>query len=318
MKKHSLHISLLASLFFVLSACQDEVSVDLKDVEPVFTVDAWLDNMNETQQIILTRSTDYFNNETLPPGVVGAEVFITDEDGVRYDFTDQGNGIYEWNSPVSGQGFGEIGKSYNLSILSDGTTYSSSTLMKATTTVDTVYFVWQEDAFEDDFVRADFQARDLPSIGDTYWIKAYKNDTLLNRAGEINIAFDAGFTAGGGDDQNGKTFIPPLRFAINDFDELPIYEEGDRVRVEIHSISFEAFDFLNLVIFQSDREAGFGALFETPLANVSTNITSSNTDEIVTGLFNIADVQSSERTLVLDEVLPSGCFFDENVQVQCP
>ena len=318
MQKTITYLSGLFTLLFAISSCQDEVTVDLKDVEPVFTVDAWLDNMNETQRIILTRSTDFFNNETLPPGVVGAEVFIIDEDEIRYDFVDQGNGIYEWNSLIEGQGFGQVGKRYDLTILTEGTTYSSTTVMKPTTVVDTVYFVWQEDPFEGDFVRADFQASDLPTIGDTYWIKAYKNDTLLNRAGEINIAFDAGFTEGGGDDQNGKTFIPPLRFAINDFEEIPIYEEGDRVRVEIHSISLEAFDFLNLVIFQSDREAGFAALFETPLANVSTNIVSSNSDEIVSGLFNIADVESSERTLVLGEVLDAGCFFNDDVEEECP
>lgn len=298
--RHFVPCLLLACLIW---SCEDEVSIDLKDADPVFTVDAWLENVQDTQRIMLTRSTDYFNNETLAPGVADAAVSIVDEDGMRYDFDHQGDGIYQWVSPVEGQGFGEIGMRYDLTIISGGVTYTSSTLMKPTSVIDSVYFVQDEDPFEGEFVRADFQARDLETENDTYWVKAYKNGELLNKIGEINIAYDAGFTEGGGDDQNGKTFIPPIRFAINDFDKLPIYETNDTVRVEIHSIAREAFTFLNLLRFQGGREAGLAALFEDPLNNVNTNITSSNAGELVIGIFNVAAVESNERILVESEVV---------------
>ncbi|WP_109833239.1 DUF4249 domain-containing protein [Reichenbachiella versicolor] len=308
---------LLVGLMIAFVSCTDEVNIDLKDNEPVFTVDAWLDNLNTTQTITLTRSTDFFDNEGLPPGVTGAEVYVTDGDGIRFDFVENTDGRYVWNSSDD-KGLGTIGQTYTLTIVDGSTTYSASTTMLPTTSVDTVYFVEEEDPFEGDYVRADFQALDRPEIGNTYWVKAYKNGEFLYTVNDINIAYDAAFSESGGEDQNGVTFIPPIRFSINDFDEIPIYEEGDVVKVEIHSISEDAFDFLNLVIAQSDREAGFGALFEAPLNNVTTNITSSVEGELVMGMFNIAAVAVGERQLVLDEVLPLGCFFTEELEIECP
>lgn len=80
------------------------------------------------------------------------------------------------------------------------------------------------------------------------------------------------------------------RFVRNG-DELLL--KGDSVYVEIHSISNEAFFFMNQVIIETTREGGFGALFATPLANVSTNIVPENPDTQVLGFFNIATVSSS-------------------------
>lgn len=68
--------------------------------------------------------------------------------------------------------------------------------------------------------------------------------------------------------------------------------KGDSVYVEIHSISNETFFFMNQVIIETTREGGFGALFATPLANVSTNIIPSNPATPVAGFFNIATVSS--------------------------
>ncbi len=69
--------------------------------------------------------------------------------------------------------------------------------------------------------------------------------------------------------------------------------KGDSVYVEIHSISNDAFFFMNQVIIETTREGGFGALFATPLANVSTNIVPENPDTRVLGFFNIATVKSA-------------------------
>ena len=82
-------------------------------------------------------------------------------------------------------------------------------------------------------------------------------------------------------------------FSIDD----KVYLKGDSIYVEIHSISNEAFFFLNQVIIETTREGGFGALFATPLANVSTNIVPENQSEPVLGFFNIATVSSGGARL---------------------
>jgi hypothetical protein len=169
--------------------------------------------------------------------------------------------------------------------------------------IDSISFIFEEaNAFFPDSYQAEFWATDPIGSGDTYWIKAYKNDTLLLKPGEINIAYDAGFSAGGNLD--GVTFISPIRRGINPFDvdedDAPIspYDEGDSVFVEIHSISPAAFNFLNQVVIQIDRPGGFSELFASPLANVSTNINNVNPKgKQVVGFFNVAAISTAGKRL---------------------
>ena len=77
--------------------------------------------------------------------------------------------------------------------------------------------------------------------------------------------------------------------------------QGDSVYVEIHSISNEAYFFLSQVIIETNREGGFGALFATPLANVSTNIIPNDPANLVAGFFNIASVSSDGARLTSEE-----------------
>ena len=79
--------------------------------------------------------------------------------------------------------------------------------------------------------------------------------------------------------------------------DTALYLKGDSVYVEIHSISNEAYFFLNQVVIETTREGGFGALFATPLANVSTNIVPENPGNPVVGFFNIAAVTSAGNRL---------------------
>ncbi len=79
--------------------------------------------------------------------------------------------------------------------------------------------------------------------------------------------------------------------------DTALYLQGDSVYVEIHSISNEAYFFLNQVITETTREGGFGALFATPLVNVSTNIVPDNENNIVAGFFNIAAVTNGGNRL---------------------
>lgn len=101
-----------------------------------------------------------------------------------------------------------------------------------------------------------------------------------------------------GDFQNNK--VPDYEESISITDDRfysissnEVGVKGDSVYVEIHSISNEAFFFFNQVIIETTREGGFGALFATPLANVSTNIVPENPDTQVLGFFNIATVSSA-------------------------
>ena len=78
------------------------------------------------------------------------------------------------------------------------------------------------------------------------------------------------------------------------------YEPGDSVYVELHSINYDSYVFLNEVAIQTNRPGGFAELFAQPLANVSSNIKMVNESSQVTkviGFFNISAVSSLGKQL---------------------
>ena len=137
---------------------------------------------------------------------------------------------------------------------------------------------------------------DFEGDGDTYWIKAYKNGVFLNKPNEMNIAFDAGLSVGSNSD--GLIFIPPIRELTNPVpdsigvaDEVSPWAPGDICKVEIHSISNNAFSFMSLVRDQILN--GNNGIFGEPLANAQGNVTASD-DSSVLGIFNVANVSTLE------------------------
>ncbi len=292
-----LFIVLSASLFFY--SCEDVINPTLEEAEPVFVIDAWLNNADGPQEIRLTRSQPYFEN-LLPPGVSGAIVNVTDQNNNVYSFIETEPGVYVW-TPVGNEVFGEVGLTYSLSVQFGSETFISETRMGRIPVIDSVTFFLEEGGqFFDDQYQAEFWSTDPIEPNDAYWIKTFKNGAQLLKPSEIITAYDAGFSKGG--NFNGVPFIVPIRRAINPFDEnedgtiKSPYVVGDSVYVQIQSVSEAAFNFLNEVRIQTDRPGGFSELFATPLANVSTNITNTNAaGSKVVGFFNVGAVSGLGR-----------------------
>ncbi len=284
----------------ILTACEDVINPGLESAAPVYAVDAWITNSQQAQVVKLMRTQPYFDN-SLPPGVSGANVRITDNQGITYSFVEGANaGEYIW-TPAGNESFGEIGRQYTLTITINGETLTSTTEMNPVPPVDSITFNKQlGNQFIDDIYFAEFWATDLLPVGDAYWIKTYKNGVLLNKPSDINLAYDAAFSRGGG--FTGVTFIAPVRTSVNPFDEdedgaiLSPYVVGDSLYVEVNSLSEQAFDFLTEVVIQTDRPGGFGELFSTPLANVPSNLRNTNPSGTkVVGFFNVAAVAGNGR-----------------------
>ncbi|MCF2447406.1 DUF4249 domain-containing protein [Dyadobacter sp. CY345] len=291
------HLCLLTIPF--LWACDDEIDLTVSSADPIINIDAWINDKPETQRIYLTFTQDYFENNSLPPVVRGAKVTVTDDEGNIYEFTEESNnvnGAYSWQ-PGKGGKLGNVGKSYTLNVVYNGETFTATSVMKRVPPVDSLTLSYQEgQGMMDDSYRAEFWATDPSGKGDSYWIRAYKNGQLLNKASEVTTAYDAGTSSGSGFD--GVTFISPIRIGINanDFDEDDRPESplanGDSIYVEIHSINLVSFNYLAEVVSQADRMGGISELFTSaPLANVSTNIVNSNPNgSLVVGFFNVAAV----------------------------
>ncbi|CAN5387770.1 hypothetical protein BH09BAC3_BH09BAC3_14500 [soil metagenome] len=288
---------LLASIGFV--ACEDKISPTLESAQPILVVDGWLNNKKSEEQLIILSTTQPYFESVLPPGVSGATVTVSDDKAGVFLFVEDATrkGYYKWTPPVNGS-FGAIGNKYTLTIQLNGETFKATSRMGRVPVIDSiVYETDKRTGSTDSLTRGEFWATDLPGVGDAYWIRTFKNGVPLSKPSEINIAFDASFSPGGGAD--GVVFITPIRRGINSRDEdkdgvqLNPILNGDSLQVQIHSITAEAHSYLNLVSIQTDRPGGFQELFSTPLANVSTNISNLNKNgSKAVGFFNVSAVSS--------------------------
>ncbi|MBN8578487.1 MAG: DUF4249 domain-containing protein [Cytophagales bacterium] len=283
----------------VLMACEDVINPNLQKADPVLVVDAWITNLPDSQKIFLSRTQPYFEN-LLPPAVAGATVTVTDQNGVVYSFIENKPGEYVW-VPSGSNTFGQVGLRYQLQISTGGEIFNAESVMGVAPPVDSItFYVQKGNQFVDDLYLAEFWAKDPDEPGNSYWIRTYKNGILLNKPSEIVTAYDAGFSKGG--NFGGVQFIAPIRRSINPFDTdangnfLSPYQVGDSVFVQLHSVTEAAFNFLNEVAVQTNRPGGFGELFSTPLANVSTNIRNAQAaGSKAVGFFNVAAVTGLGR-----------------------
>jgi hypothetical protein len=309
MKKHfyTSFSFLFVWIAIAATSCEEIIDPALQRAEPILVVDAWINNKVEDQVIRLTMTQPYLEN-VLPGGVSGASVVVSYDGGNIVFSEDAGNaGVYRWTPTelTSEEAFGELNRAYTLTVVSNGETYEATSRLKRTVPVDSITFKEITNSFyPEGSYSAEFWATDAVGAGDTYWIRTYKNGILLNKPSELNIAFDAAFSEGGNFD--GITLIAPIRDVSPDEvdeDDLPIspYMPGDSVYVEIHSLTRESFTFLNEVIVQTNRPGGFGELFSTPLANVSSNIKNTNANgRKVVGFFNVAAVEGLGKKFELE------------------
>lgn len=287
-----------------MASCTDVVPVDIAPAPDQLVVDAWINNQSEPQTIRLTMSQPFFSN-TFATGVIDADVRVTNENGEVFFFADQGNGNYIWTPAEPGTTIGEPGMQYDLQIQWGDDLYRAESQMHRVPVIDSIGIeVRNGELGYADGHWASLFARDFPGLGDTYWIKAYKNDVFLNKPAELNIAYDAAFDAGGGID--GITFITPIRELINRFPdpgpdseddfETPPYVVGDEVHVEVHSITNEAFRFLQTARDQMNN--GSNTIFAIPVANTKSNVFKESDNTPVLGFFCVSAV--SEETRVVE------------------
>lgn len=294
-------------LFILLVAiwsCESPADVELSPSTPTLVVDAFINDQSEAQRIFLNFSQSFFNNDQYAPAT-GATITITDDQGNPpqvFSETDIA-GEYMWEPTLAQSTIGAIGANYTLTIDYEGDVFTSTTTMARTTPIQEIEFYEEQEPFSEDiFYEGRFTARDIPGIGDAYWVKTFWNGEFLGDPSELNIAFDAGLSPGGGID--GQEFIIPIRSGINPTGEDESFDVGDVVRVEVHSISRQAYDYFIQLQIQTDRPGGFAELFAQPLANLDSNIQPQNNDDTkVLGFFSMSAVSRMEVIFTEDLII---------------
>ena len=297
--------TLLPFLLLILISCEDIITPELPTNDPILVVDAWLNNLNEEQKIILSSTQDYLDS-TSSPSVSGAIVQVSDNLGNVFDFIESVPGEYVWQPTNLKNNLGDVGSSYILNIQHDGKEIIAQSTMNRTSIIDSINFVRGQ--FPEGSYYAEFWSREEAGIGDAYWIKSYVNGIYQNGLDDIITCIDAGASSEGAV-IDGIPFIPPIRRGITRFetdddgDFISPFNKGDSIYVEIHSVTYEAFDFLNKTSIQINRPGGFGELFAVSLSNVPTNLQVVNDNSLpVVGFFNISAVHGMGNTLDEEEM----------------
>lgn len=291
-----MRLPILLLLAVVLWNCTDPIELETDFETPRLVVDAWITNEARAQTITLSLSQDFYDNR-LPTGVEDATVVVCRTGDDRcFDFIHQDSGRYVW-TPEADERLGEVGEEFVLGIRRDDTDYASTTTLNRVPAIDSISVQFEEERLGlDEGLYAQVYARDFVGLGDAYLIRSTINDTLLNRPDELNLAFDATFDAGSGTD--GIAFISPIRFGINRVDDdgalVPLVA-GDRIQVDIWSLSPQAFTFLSVA--RDQIQNGDNGIFQIPVANAPGNVVNVATGELVLGVFNVAAVSSATKVV---------------------
>jgi hypothetical protein len=257
----------LPLLALLLVACQDVIDLETETGPSQLVVDGWITTLPGPQTIRLTQSAAFFDNSPARP-VLSATVTVTDDSNKVYQFRDvKATGEYVWMPTGRDTVLGRVNRTYKLSVRTGADTYEATTRLRPVPRIDSVNYFFEkppvtpQNGPAEGYV-AEFYARDLVGKDDAYWIKTYKNGEYYNRAQQISLAYDAGFSPGGNID--GIIFILPIRQSIN----KEYWSEKDTLRVELHSVPVEAYYFLQAVNLESSNQG----LFATPPTNIPTNV----------------------------------------------
>lgn len=281
-------------LLFGLSSCEDPIKVEPELGKTQLSVDAFLNNQNETQVIELKKTKQFFE-EVSQEAFDADSVYVRDTLNNKYIFEPVGDGVYTWDDSV----MISEGRTYELVIKVGDFKYTSISYANPVPKIDSLNWQYVKAGLGQDngSYAIELVARDLAGQFDYYWIRFLKNGVYDTRLSGLNISVDGTFSETGQGD--GKLFIPPISTLTN-YDVEDSVALGDEVTYEIWSISPQTTSFWREVTNQAIQGGGIGALFATPTANIRTNIISpsnSKLEERAVGWFSTSLVSRASQVL---------------------
>lgn len=291
--KKIVHLFLVVLVTVLFSSCEDVIQIKLDEGSKLYVIDAFINNLNTAQIVKVSTNDSYFSSKTAPI-VANASVTLTDlTSNIIYNFpyTSEGNYVYSTSPTDSIDG---IDHKYLLQVTIDGFTYSSLTVQKRPSAVDSIMAIPgdKDNPFgppEGSFSALLFARDKADNVADYYWLRAYRNDTLFNNPADINICIDGT----GGVVTNAPTdtidFTAPSTFL-----GFKTFKENDKCSVQVHSINRDTYFFFVQAIAQINN----GGLFATTPENVKSNITTPEGAKTkAVGWFSMASVATTKKIM---------------------
>jgi len=123
---------IFALTIFSYISCKKIITLDLVNGSNKLVIEGNIDNVAGPQYVRLSRNVPFTNTNTYP-AVSGANVFLTDNLGHQYQLNESLPGTYSIN-PIQGI----TGTTYNLKVVTDGQTYTSSSTVPKVVTLDSI------------------------------------------------------------------------------------------------------------------------------------------------------------------------------------
>ena len=266
MKKFINITPMFFTTFLFLSSCIETIEPDLKSFEEKIVIEGLITNLPTPQYVKVTKAVPFYS-DLKSLAVVDAIVVLSDDRGNRDTLDYTGDGRYE-TSKITGV----PGTQYYLLVTAEGKTYESSSVMNRLNPIDSAYSTYYEKAdflHEEDSYYVSFSAKEPQDTRDFYLWKFYKNSELLNQKNDIMIASDE-----------------LVQENISGMEAPFPYKLGDTAKVEMYSLTEDAFKFYSGLNTNLNNEGGF---FSSPPSNPPSNITNG-----ALGLFQTSAVEIIE------------------------
>ncbi|WP_103866865.1 DUF4249 domain-containing protein [Aquimarina sp. I32.4] len=274
----NIHIKIIIILLAVVfTSCEDVIDVDVQTAPARLTIEASLDwekgTTGNNQTIKLSTSTPYFDRIT-NTDVSGATVKVTnDTNGSEFIFTDQNNGEYTTTEFVP-----IVNQSYTLEVIYNNETYTAKETLMPVADIKEVNQS-TENGFDDEVLEVNVIFDDPKEEGNNYLIKFKEEGDLLAEFEDFNDEF-----------VNGNEISWYYEKDDNDDDE---FVAGDVIDIDLHGISEEYYNYIRILIEQSE---GAGLFSATPVALKGNCINLSNKDNYAHGYFRLTQVERRSYT----------------------
>jgi hypothetical protein len=262
-------------------SCEKTITLDINESKTQISIEGQVTDVPGYQYVKVSRSVDFYSSGKTPR-VTDATVVMNDDEGNVYTFIHNPNnhadslGYYLPETPFTGV----VGRTYTLNVMVDGVTYTAHDKIYRVVPIDKLEYDIDQDEKDDPEIPGRYYellitVKEPKETKDYYLFKAYRNDSLTY-------------------DSDTDVYYADDELIGENIDGLPLpvyYSMNDKARIEVYSLSREAY------IFYRDLEKVLnndGGLFGQPPSNPRSNFNNN-----ALGLFQASSM--AQKSLVVGE-----------------
>jgi hypothetical protein len=240
---------ILIASTIILTSCEKVIQLDLNNAEKRYVIEAVITDQAGTAKVLITQ-TKNFDEDNNFPGISGATVTIKENGGATTTLTETSAGKYE--SPAL---TGISSKTYDLTVVIAGKTFSATSTMPQRVNLDTIYAT-DELIFTDTRKIMNVDFRDPAGRGNNYRFIQYVNGL---KEKQLFIQND--------DYTDGRLNNNKLYYFPDEDDDSTVIKSGDLVNIDFQCIDASIYKYW----YSLDRSSTGGGGPITP-ANPVTNM----------------------------------------------